>query len=593
MSKTRTIIQVDSKDGESYEQLQLTAREVDLMGETQVFPKVRELYIGKDVTDIKIKNGTFPNIRKVVSDSDHYPSTNNGLLIRHGVLQNTFHRGSEEVLNFAKVARIGTNAMQGCGTIQIIEASHVKYADKEAFAGSAFLDPENLKDGLCRCGSVVANMDEQAETICLPASIRSIDGNCKKKRYKKLVLENLSLYPEVILEEIAELEADIIHFLDLTYEALSRFRYHVRDCLQHGAKRFEVSGMTNMEAQDGILYAKGGKVLALCPAEKAGVVKVPEGVAFICPFAFYKCHQLTELILPNLVTDISYSFVECTSLKKITFGTGLTKIGQMAFSRCGLEEVTIPEWVTDIGENAFSSCAQLHTITLEKGMKTLERYAFSSCRAVRKLIIKTSSLRLGENSLSPVLELRLPPEPPAVEELAKLLALATEMYRVDVTGFPEPDFASVAVTIPDQKEIEGKDATFYLPRYLDGAAQQATGAVLQIYHGKGTEMMENSYLWTTWTESRQETAYRIYQETKNQKAFRYLKRVGYAMFLRMLQDGRDESQLVRFLEADILSRAKLPAALNAVQEKGLPVAAAYLLQKIQQQQTKPSKQFGL
>ena len=54
MSKTRTIIQVDSKDGESYEQLQLTARKVDLMGETQVFPKVRELYIGKDVTDVNL-----------------------------------------------------------------------------------------------------------------------------------------------------------------------------------------------------------------------------------------------------------------------------------------------------------------------------------------------------------------------------------------------------------------------------------------------------------------------------------------------------------------------------------------------------------
>lgn len=354
--------------------------------------------------------------------------------------------------------------------------------------------------------------------------------------------------------------------------------------------------MTNMEAQDGILYAKGGKVLALCPAEKAGVVKVPEGVTLIYPFAFYRCHQLTELILPNSVTDISYSCVECTSLKKVTFGTGLTKIGKQAFGRCGFEELTIPEWVTDIGENAFSSCAQLHTITLGKGMKALERYAFSSCRAVRKLIVKTSSLRLGKNSLSPVLELRLPPEPPAVEELAeleKLLALATEMYQVDVTGFPEPDFASVAVTIPDQEGIEGKDATFYLPRYLDGAAQQATGAVLQIYHGKGTEIMEDSYLWTTWTESRQETAYRIYQETKNQKAFRYLKRVGYAMFLRMLKENRDENQLVAFLEADILSRAKLPAALNAVQEKGLPVVAAYLLRKIQKQQTKPSKQFGL
>ena len=65
------------------------------------------------------------------------------------------------------------------------------------------------------------------------------------------------------------------------------------------------------------------------------------------------------------------------------------------------------------------------------------------------------------------------------------------------------------------------------------------------------------------------------------------------MFLRMLKKNRDEEQLVAFLEADILSRAKLPAALNAVQEKGLPVVAAYLLRKIQQQQTKPSKQFGL
>lgn len=89
---------------------------------------------------------------------------------------------------------------------------------------------------------------------------------------------------------------------------------------------------------DGILYEKDEPKLVCCPAEKTGMVTIPEGVTCIGDAAFMGCRRLSSVMIPSSVTNI----------------------GESAFYNCdGLTCVTIPGSVTSIGYEAFRNCSGL------------------------------------------------------------------------------------------------------------------------------------------------------------------------------------------------------------------------------------------
>ena len=93
-------------------------------------------------------------------------------------------------------------------------------------------------------------------------------------------------------------------------------------------------------------------------------VTIPNSVTNIGSAAFAQCYGLTSVTIPNSVTSIgSYAFDWCIGLTNLTIGTSVTSIGSSAFSRCsGLTSVTVPNSVTSIGNNAFHYCSGLKTV---------------------------------------------------------------------------------------------------------------------------------------------------------------------------------------------------------------------------------------
>lgn len=73
--------------------------------------------------------------------------------------------------------------------------------------------------------------------------------------------------------------------------------------------------------------------------------------------AFLNCTGITEVIIPNSVTDIQgCAFDGCTGLTEIVIPNSITDIKGNAFDGCtGLKDVTIGESVTTIGSNAFNN----------------------------------------------------------------------------------------------------------------------------------------------------------------------------------------------------------------------------------------------
>ena len=92
-------------------------------------------------------------------------------------------------------------------------------------------------------------------------------------------------------------------------------------------------------------------------------IQLNQNVTIIRKYAFYKCNNVKNIIIPKNVTTIEdFAFGECTDLLTVTFeeNSELTSIGMNAFSGCvSLKKFIIPSGVETIGRAAFENCYRL------------------------------------------------------------------------------------------------------------------------------------------------------------------------------------------------------------------------------------------
>lgn len=116
--------------------------------------------------------------------------------------------------------------------------------------------------------------------------------------------------------------------------------------------------------------------------------------------AFKNCDDLTEIIIPEGVTEISTgAFERNTNLTKVTLPSTLTTIGGEAFFDCdSLESIDIPDNVTSIGGNAFYSCNKLKGIEIPEGVSKIGNSTFYGCTALEKVILHEGLSEIGDSA---------------------------------------------------------------------------------------------------------------------------------------------------------------------------------------------------
>lgn len=145
----------------------------------------------------------------------------------------------------------------------------------------------------------------------------------------------------------------------------------------------------------------------------------------ISSFAFYKCYNLTSVIitgncvgidsscfsqceslesveLPNSIKRLEIRcFGDCYNLRNIKLPDNIENIGDNCFSSSGLESIYIPNDYCNIGDYAFSYCKNLIEVDGVGGIiLSSSNSIFSNCDKLQKVNISNKTTTIGRNAFS-------------------------------------------------------------------------------------------------------------------------------------------------------------------------------------------------
>lgn len=153
-------------------------------------------------------------------------------------------------------------------------------------------------------------------------------------------------------------------------------------------------------------------------------VEVVDGVEIIDDYAFYTCHYLKSVKIPNTVKEIGfkafshckrltyielpdsleiiggYAFNQCENLSFIQLGTGIKQIMLGAFANSGIEEFFWPASVPLVPKYAFRNCRRLVELAFEEGVMVLNpHFAEGAVNVALKVFLPTTIKKFSEDIL--------------------------------------------------------------------------------------------------------------------------------------------------------------------------------------------------
>ena len=125
-------------------------------------------------------------------------------------------------------------------------------------------------------------------------------------------------------------------------------------------------------------------------------VEIPEGVAEISDYMFWRCEKFSDVKLPASLKKIGKCAFESNPVKTVDLNN-VEEVGDYAFNRCkSLTEVKIPATAKVIGTGVFADCSNLTKVEMEDGCKTIGRFMLFHDDKISELKIPDSVSAIGE-----------------------------------------------------------------------------------------------------------------------------------------------------------------------------------------------------
>ena len=198
---------------------------------------------------------------------------------------------------------------------------------------------------------------------------------------------------------------------------------------------------TTFRSINGVLFDKGASTLLLCPARRAGIYSIPDGVTTIGDSAFTHCYGLEGVAIPESVISIGEdAFQNCSSLIDVYYSGTEEQWSQLSYesgndplidaaihfaqlapasytydingdgTTCTITQYTgeggdvdIPSvldgfTVTGIGDSAFARCYNLVNVTIPDSVVSIGNSAFSNCVFLNGVSIPSGVTSIGEQA---------------------------------------------------------------------------------------------------------------------------------------------------------------------------------------------------
>ncbi|MBQ1183685.1 MAG: leucine-rich repeat domain-containing protein [Clostridia bacterium] len=269
-------------------------------------------------TVLKIEDGAFSDCDKlsvvnVSTDNTNYKNLAGALVeIETKTLIKGFN--NTQLPNDNSIERISAYAFSGCNSLlSIVIPDCISYIGVSAFKDCTQLTDVTLPKTITSINSGVFSGCEQLKNIILPENLLNIGSNAF--RYCKN-LTSITL-PEKITEIGDFAFADCVSLTSLEIPgSLTK--------LGNGIVAGSTS-LTSLSAKEGSSYysynnciIKRGTVWAGCKTSRIPII---DSITMIAPYAFMGQTGLTQIALPNSITDIEVgSFDGCTALSKVYYG---------------------------------------------------------------------------------------------------------------------------------------------------------------------------------------------------------------------------------------------------------------------------------
>ncbi|HHT82372.1 MAG TPA: leucine-rich repeat protein [Acholeplasmataceae bacterium] len=350
-------------------------------------------------------------------------------------------RQFEEVILNSNLKRIGANAFKNNRVLTSIEIPDGVTLYYGVFAGNHSLVDVKLPSDLEVIPISLFEGCISLETIDIPNSVTTI----YHKAFRQTKLKNIDIPNSVQIIGNNVFTETQIKELNLPEELIYLGT---------------LSGMSYLETFN---FPKNMTEIPARFLESNKTIKhleIPERITHIGEYAFTNTN-IETLIIPNTTTFDEGLFFQSKQLKAFTIPSSMTSIPKNTFAFSGLETIHIPSTINYIGINAFGYARNLHTVTFEEGVKSIESGAFMFTESLREITIPESVITLGSEMFKGASKLErvtVPSHTIAIPDRfledaysMKYFNFANSIKTIGASSFKNNAFTSV--TLPESLQV--------------------------------------------------------------------------------------------------------------------------------------------